>query len=430
MPSERCYTFDNTYPLSNKILEPSATLELVKHVLMTIGVILAVGAACSALAQKLRIPDVVIFLIAGLVLGSDVTGVINVRAESALNQLVLIFGSCYLLFDGGASLRLNVLKDVWITIVSLATVGVLITAAITSVAAYYILDIPYIVALLLGTIIASTDPATLVPVFRQIKVRDRVAQTVMSESAFNDAVGAIITFSVLGIAMGQGGFSLSIALRELFKQTFFGLITGGALGYLAAFLISHEKFGFLQKYAPIVSLMAVIGAYLGADGLHASGFMTVFIFGIVIGNKSIFGFQMEPEEQEKLADYVMTTAHIMRMFIFILLGTQVDFALMNRYLFGGVAVVAVFMLLARPVTVFICALPDRRAKWSIKEILFMCWTRETGVIPGALAGLMVGIGAPEAKMIASVTFIAILMTIIIQATTTRWLANKLDLLDG
>jgi cell volume regulation protein A len=334
------------------------------------------------------------------------------------------------LFDGGASLRLNVLKDVWITIVSLATVGVLITAAITSVAAYYILDIPYIVALLLGTIIASTDPATLVPVFRQIKVRDRVAQTVMSESAFNDAVGAIITFSVLGIAMGQGGFSLSIALRELFKQTFFGLITGGALGYLAAFLISHEKFGFLQKYAPIVSLMAVIGAYLGADGLHASGFMTVFIFGIVIGNKSIFGFQMEPEEQEKLADYVMTTAHIMRMFIFILLGTQVDFALMNRYLFGGVAVVAVFMLLARPVTVFICALPDRRAKWSIKEILFMCWTRETGVIPGALAGLMVGIGAPEAKMIASVTFIAILMTIIIQATTTRWLANKLDLLDG
>jgi len=175
--------------------------------------------------------------------------------------------------------------------------------------------------------------------------------------------------------------------------------------------------------------MAVIGAYLGADGLHASGFMTVFVFGIVIGNKGVFGFEMEREEQEKLADYVMTTALIMRMFIFILLGTQVDFALMNRYLFGGVAVVAVLMLLARPVTVFICALPDRRAKWAIKEMLFMCWTRETGVIPGALAGLMVGIGAPEAKMIASVTFIAILMTIIIQATTTRWLANKLGLLD-
>jgi cell volume regulation protein A len=133
-------------------------------------------------------------------------------------------------------------------------------------------------------------------------------------------------------------------------------------------------------------------------------------------------------EQEKLDDYVMTTGLIMRMFIFILLGTQVDFGLMHKYLLGGVAVVGVFMLVARPVTVFLCALPDRRANWTLKELLFMCWTRETGVIPAALAGLLMGVGAPEAKLIASVTFLAVLMTILIQATTTRWLARKLDLL--
>jgi potassium/hydrogen antiporter len=137
---------------------------------------------------------------------------------------------------------------------------------------------------------------------------------------------------------------------------------------------------------------------------------------------------MKEGEQTKLNDFVQTTALIMRMFIFILLGTQVDFALMNKYLLGGVGVVAIFMLVARPVTVFLCALPDRRAKWTFKELLFMCWTRETGVIPGALAGLLVGMGAPEAKLIASVTFMAILMTILIQATTTRWLAQKLGLL--
>jgi cell volume regulation protein A len=124
----------------------------------------------------------------------------------------------------------------------------------------------------------------------------------------------------------------------------------------------------------------------------------------------------------------MTTALIMRMFIFILLGSQVDFGLMNKYLLGGVAVVTIFMLVARPVTVFLCALPDRRAKWSFKEMLFMCWTRETGVIPGALAGLLLGMKAPGAQIIASITFIAILMTILIQATTTKWLARKLDLL--
>jgi len=174
--------------------------------------------------------------------------------------------------------------------------------------------------------------------------------------------------------------------------------------------------------------MAVIGAYLSADGLQASGFMAVFVFGIVLGNKDVFGFAMEPGEAQKLEDYVMTTALIMRMFIFILLGSQVDFALMNQYLLGGIGVVLVFMLVARPLTVFVCALPDRRARWTLKELLFMCWTRETGVIPGALAGMLLGMGAPEAKMIASVTFIAILMTILIQATTTRWLAQKLDLL--
>jgi cell volume regulation protein A len=117
------------------------------------------------------------------------------------------------------------------------------------------------------------------------------------------------------------------------------------------------------------------------------------------------------------------------MFIFILLGAQVNFGLMNLYLFGGIAVVVVFMLVARPVTVFLCAMPDRRAKWSFKEMLFMCWTRETGVIPGALAGMLVGMKAPGAQVIASVTFIAILMTILIQATTTKWLAKKLGLME-
>ena len=410
-------------------MESPGSVELAKQVLALAAIVLAVGTAFGIAAQKLRIPDVALFLLAGILVGPGVAGLIDVRADSALNQLILIFGACYILFDGGASLRLNVLKEVWITIVVLATVGVLISALITGVAAYYFLGVPFIVALLLGSAIASTDPATLVPVFRQVKIKDRVAQTVMSESAFNDATGAIATFAVLGVALGKGEFSVPAALLDLAKQSGFGLIVGATLGYLAALLIAHEKLGFLEEYAPVVTLMAVAGAYLAADGLQASGFMAVFVFGIVIGNKDRFGFQMEPGEQQRLGDFVLTTALFMRMFIFILLGAQVDFALMNRYLAAGIAVVVVFMLVARPATVFLCALPDRRAKWSLREMLFMCWTRETGVIPGALAGLLMGMGAPEAKLIASVTFIAILMTILIQATTTRWLAAKLGLLE-
>jgi cell volume regulation protein A len=117
------------------------------------------------------------------------------------------------------------------------------------------------------------------------------------------------------------------------------------------------------------------------------------------------------------------------MFIFILLGSQVDFALMQRHLVPGIGVVLAFMLIARPVAVFVCALPDRRAKWTFKEMLFMCWTRETGVIPAALAGLLLGMHAPGADVIAAVTFIAVLLTILIQAPTTLALARSLDLLE-
>jgi potassium/hydrogen antiporter len=411
-------------------LEPSASMELAKHTLLSAGLMLAIGTIAGLCAQRLKIPDVAVFLLVGIALGPETLGLINIRADSALNQITLLFGASYILFDGGASLRFNVLKQVWITIVVLATVGVAITAAITGLAAYYVLGVPFLVALLLGASIASTDPATLIPVFRQVNVRERVAQTVVSESAFNDATGAVVTFGVLALAMGTGGPSLSSSLFNLLQQSIIGILAGLAFGYLAALLIAHERWAFLAEYAPVVTLAAVIGAYFAADGLQASGFMAVFVFGMVLGNKDFFGFKMEAGEEQKLAEYVTTTAFIARLFIFMLLGAQVDFPLIGQHLVGGVIVVVVFILLARPVTVFACALPDRRARWSLNEVLFMCWTRETGVIPAALAGLLLGMKAPGAQLIASVTFIAILLTILIQAPTTKWLAGKLGLLEA
>jgi potassium/hydrogen antiporter len=410
-------------------LEASASIEVAKHTLLSCGMILAIGTLASLLAQKIRIPDVAVFLVTGIAIGPQALGLVHIGADSALNQIILLFGASYILFDGGASLRLNVLKQVWITIVVISTIGVVITAAITAVAAHYILGVPMIAALLLGATLASTDPATLVPIFRQVHIRDRVAQTVMSESAFNDAMGAIVTFGVLAVAMESGEFSLMSSLLELVKQSAIGIAAGIVLGYLAALLIAHEKMDFLAEYAPVVTLIAVIGAYFAADGLNSSGFMAVFVFGIMLGNKETFGFKMEDGETQKLDEFILTTAFILRLFIFILLGAQVDFTLMSQYWLGGVAVVTVLMLVARPATVFLCALPDRRARWSFAEMLFMCWTRETGVIPAALAGLLLGMKAPGAQMIASVTFIAILMTILIQASTTEWLGRRLGLLE-
>jgi cell volume regulation protein A len=409
-------------------LVSSPAVVVAQHVLLVGTVVLLAGSLCGMLARRLGVPDIVLYLLAGVVLGPAVGHVIDVPANSALSQVVLLFGAAYILFDGGATLRFSVLREVWVTVLLLATIGVVVTAAIVAAAAHYLLGITPLVAALLGATIAATDPATLIPVFRQVRVRERVAQTVISESAANDAVAAMMTLAILSIALGSGEFSLGQSLYRVGYEALIGIAIGAVAGYLAGVLVAHQRLGFRQEYLPLVTLIVVIAAYLQAGAASASGFMAVFVAGVVFGNRGSFGLELSEADAHRLEEFVLTTALVMRMFVFVLLGTQVNFRLLSQYLWAAAGVVAVLMLLARPVTVFVSALPDRRARWNMKELIFMCWTRETGVIPAALAGMLAGAGAPGADVIAAVTFMAVLLTILVQATTTRWLARKLDLL--
>jgi len=110
-------------------------VEIAKHVLLACGLILAVGTITGLLSRKVGIPDVAVFLIAGMLTGPAGLGLVDIQANSPLNQFILLFGASYILFDGGASLRFEVLKRVWITIVVISTIGVVITAAVTGIAA-------------------------------------------------------------------------------------------------------------------------------------------------------------------------------------------------------------------------------------------------------------------------------------------------------
>ncbi len=232
-------------------MEASSSIEIAKHTLLSCGIVLAIGTLAAFLAQRIKILDVALFLIAGLAIGPQALGLVHIPADSALNEIIVLFGASYILFDGGAALRLPVLKQVWITIVVIATAGVVITAGVTGIAAHYILGVPLVVALLLGATLASTDPATLIPIFRQIRIRERVAQTVISESAFNDAMSAILTLTVVTVATGSGEFSLVHSLVALLEQSVIGIVAGIAFGYLAALLIAHERWAFLAEYAPL-----------------------------------------------------------------------------------------------------------------------------------------------------------------------------------
>src|SRR5271169_4433008 len=208
------------------------------QILLSFGIILTAGILSGFLARKIKAPDVVVFLMAGILLGPQMTVLLHIGAESALNQIILIFGACYILFDGGASMKFKILKDIWISIVALSTIGVLVTTVIMGVAAFYILGIPFFVALLLGAAVSSTDPATLIPIFKQVKIRERVSQALIGESAFNDTMSAIITFAVLAVAVDGGDFSFRTSLISLLKQSVLGILAGAASGYLAALLIA------------------------------------------------------------------------------------------------------------------------------------------------------------------------------------------------
>src|SRR5699024_2561367 len=126
-------------------------------------------------------------------------------------------------------------------------------------------------------------------------VRDKVAQFVVSESGFNDPMGAVITFVFLALVTAgstSGHIALGADVLELIQQAGLGIVIGLVLGYLAAFFVAHERYGFLIEYLPLVTLIAVIGGFLGATGLHASGFMAAFVAGLVMGNMRYLGLDM------------------------------------------------------------------------------------------------------------------------------------------
>lgn len=403
----------------------SETTVLIHHVLFLFILICSLGMVAGKLASRLKLPDVALFLMAGMVVGQGFHWV-NEPSSSFLNQMILTGGSALILFDGGRNIRLGGLKKVWLTVSLLSVPGVLITCGAVAAASHFLLGLDWPYAFLLGAVISSTDPATLIPVFKQVKIRPKVRETVESESAFNDATGSIVTFSILAIIMGTSEVTLISGIFDFLKTAVGGILVGCLIGLAVSFLVAHVNLGVLKDYTTIAMVVTALGAYLLGDVLHVSGFMATFVAGLMWGNASLFRLNME-DKQHEMDQFSENTTIIMRMLIFILLGSQVNFSVILQYLWPSLGVIAVFMLIARPLTVLACALPDRKARWERNEILFMFWVRETGVIPAALSGIIAASGIAHTDVISSVTFLAVLLTILFQASTTGYVARKLGL---
>lgn len=398
------------------------------ELLLLLGAVGVVGIIGGWISKKIKIPDVVIYLILGILVGPIFFNLINISSMPVVNELILSFGSAFILYEGGREIKLKVLSKVKITVGLLSTVGVIVSMLVVGIAVHFVFGAPMSVSLLLGAIIASTDPASLIPVFSQVPITKKLKQAIISESAFNDAVGAVLVTTLISITVSSQ-FTFSKSLFELVIMIVIGTLVGIAVGLISEAVSSENKYGIFSEFGPIISVLAVIFAYEIAQRLHGSGYMAVFIAGLISGNKKLFGLWAPEESFVSSTHFRDNIATLSRMAIFIILGTHVDLNALLEYGLKALIIVIVLMFIARPLVVLVCATPDRKAKWKKKELLFMMWVRETGVIPAALSGTVVSMKIPGYEMISSVVFMTILITLLLQASTTKWVAQKLNVLE-
>lgn len=404
----------------------TATTLASEQILQLIAIVMLAGAVFGKLSRKVNLPDVVLFILAGVILGPHVLNIVDIDKYPVGNQLILTFGAAYILYDGGREVDLKVFNKVKFTVIFLATVGVFLSTLITGYFAYKIFNIELIYALLLGVIIASTDPSVLIPLFKDMKISNKLKQTIISESAFNDVAGAIITFTILGIISG-GTFSLGNSIFNLLKSSIGGIVVGLLAGYVSTKLISQGRIGFLNEYPSELAIASVIAAYLLSEKLGFSGFMAVFIVGMVCGNKHFINCKIHEENKITHLRFKEVLTVILRMMIFVLLGTHIDFSILLKYWSQDLLLVSVLIFISRPISAFISVTLDRKAKWNFKEIVYMMWIRETGVIPAALIGMLMSMNIKNIDIIASVTFTTIIITLTFQASTAKLLAKILKL---
>jgi potassium/hydrogen antiporter len=401
---------------------------MTRDVILTLSLLLVAGLVARLLATVTRVPEIVFLLGLGALLGPSALDVLDVPLDSLAAQLVFTLGVSSILFFGGLNLSLDILRRVWPSLALLAVPGVIVTAVITGAAAAAVFGLPFEQGLLIGAVLSPTDPAILIPLFIGSRLRPKVAQTVIAESALNDPTGAVLALAVAG-ALISGESSLSGPASDFAGQLALSTAGGVIAGIVLSAAISSRRTGIWRESAAIAFLAVVGMSYVSLDFAGGSGYLGAFLAGLIVGNMRLLGLSMHDEHERDLEIASRSLSDIVTIFVFVLVGANLPFEALGDELLPALAVVAVLVLVARPLAVAICMVPDRRSRWSRAELAFICWTRETGVVPAALVGVLAALEVPNGDLLAAVVALAILVTLLAQAVPAPWLARRLGLLD-
>ncbi len=389
-------------------------MALVDTLILLTGLLLLLGIASSKLSARLGLPVLVLFLVLGMLAGEEGIGGIafdNYGLAHGIGTLALAI----ILFDGGLGTPVTAVRAVWRPALLLASVGVLGTALVTGLAAAWILRLSLLEGLLLGSIVGSTDAAAVFSILRHggITLSKRLAATLEVESASNDPMAIFLTIGCIELLTGR--MALGPGLLGLFvSQMLLGVLVGLAMGYFAVRVVNRINLDAAGLYPVLVTAFGLLTFGL-ASWMGGSGFLAVYLAGIVIGNRRLVfqrGIRLFHDASAWLAQIVM----------FVVLGLLSFPSRLIAVGVQGLLIGVVLILVARPVVV---ALTLPWFRFNRRELLFLSWAGLKGAVPITLATFPLLAGIPQASLLFDVVFFVVVLSALVQGWTlplaARWL---------
>ncbi|VCU53079.1 K(+)/H(+) antiporter NhaP [Thermus thermophilus] len=384
-------------------------------VLFGSSVLLLLSILLNRVSERFGIPPLLLFLVLGMLAGSDGPGGIYFD-DTRLAQGLGVMALAFILFAGGLDTVWSQIRPVFWPGLVLATLGVILTAWLVGIFASLVLGFPPPLGFLLGAIVSSTDAAAVFSVLRArgVRLRERLKALLELESGTNDPMAVLLTVGLTAFHLGAGqpGDLVWIGVKQL------GL--GLALGYLLgrATAWAWNRFGFQYRgLRLLLSFALVLFTYGFTAVLGGSGFAAVYLAGLVVGSVSL-------KHKDELLLFHDGVAWIMQTVMFLVLGLLVFPSQLPGVVLQGTLVALFLMFVARPLAVALCLLPFR---WSWREVLLVGWVGLRGAVPIVLATYPLLAGVPGANTLFNLVFFVVLLSVALQGPTLGLLAHWLGL---
>lgn len=384
------------------------------------GLVLIICITSTKVLYKFGVPMLFIFIVLGMLFGSDgLVGIYfdNFELTKQLCSLALVF----IMFYGGFGTKWKLAKPVATPSILMSSLGVIITAGLTGLFCYLVVKTSMLEGLLIGTIVASTDAASVFAVLRaqKLNLKGSLASFLEVESGSNDPIAYMSTLIILSMMENGGALSLSIVVPLVIKQILFGLVIGLLLAKVTVFILRHANFEIEGFYAILVTAITIL-SYSLSEFLGGNGYLSVYITGIIIGNSKI-------PKKKSMFHFFDGISWIMQIGLFFILGL-LSFPSKIPYVTGTAISISLFMIfIARPLATFLILSPF---KFTVKEKLLISWVGLRGAASVVFAIFAVTYGVNIENDIFHIIFFIALFSVVIQGTLIPTLANKLDLVNN